>query len=309
MLTPCARKGIYRYWPGWVPANADANLSLPAILCHRRARASVRPDGTPLAAERLMPIGTPYTDCAWGNCCGVALWERVWPAFPYCAGSIYSQTRTIVPITLSTIRTRTSSPLLNGAPWNALRGAYDTSGYIANFSSIMPLPNYYNDGDGLNQAALAWTRTTHGEDTVYGSGMDSARKSITVKIDHNLSEKHRLSGTYSYEKDGSDGENEPTWPTIAGTDTVGYGGFIDRRPQTFTGTLTSTLRPTLPQRISRRAGVQQEPNQRCPGKPENRRRGEGLSDAGYSRLGRLITLERTACFNSSGKRHFGFDPL
>ena len=117
---------------------------------------------------------------------------------------------------------------------------YDPSGYIDRFSALMPLPNYYLDGDGLNTAALQWTRTTHGEDTVYGSGMDSARKSITVKIDHNLSEKHRLSGTFSYERSTADGENEPTWPPPNG-----YGGYIDRTPKTFTAALTSTLRPTL----------------------------------------------------------------
>jgi hypothetical protein len=100
------------------------------------------------------------------------------------------------------------------------------------------MPNYYNDGDGLNMAALRWTRTTKGEDTVYGSGMDSARQSITVKMDHNLNAEHRLSGTYSYERSFSTGEHEPTWPD-------GFGGAIDRKPQTFTSALTSTLRPTL----------------------------------------------------------------
>jgi hypothetical protein len=122
--------------------------------------------------------------------------------------------------------------------WNTYRKEYDSSGAIDRFSALMPLPNNYLDGDGLNTADLRWTRTTHGEDTVYGSGMDSARKSITVKIDHNLSQKHRLSGTFSWEKSLSDGENEPTWPN-------GYGGAIDRRPKTLTASLTSTLRPTL----------------------------------------------------------------
>jgi len=70
--------------------------------------------------------------------------------------------------------------------------------------------------------------------------MDSSRTSITVKLDHNLSSAHRLSGTYSYERSFSDGEGEPTWPKPNG-----YGGAIDRKPQTFTGTLTSTLKPTL----------------------------------------------------------------
>jgi len=125
--------------------------------------------------------------------------------------------------------------------WDKYRKTYDTTGFVDRFSKMMPLPNYYRSGDGLNTAALRWTRTTHGEDTVYGSGMDSARKSITAKIDHNLSAKHRLSGTYSFEKDLSDGENEPTWPTSSN----GFGGAIFRQPQTVTATFTSTLKPTL----------------------------------------------------------------
>jgi hypothetical protein len=103
----------------------------------------------------------------------------------------------------------------------------------------MPLPNYYYSGDGLNVAAYKWTRTTHGTDTVYGSGLDSARKAITIKIDHNINTEHRFSGTYSYESSFS-ATAEAIWP-----EPYGFGGSLDRKPQTFTATLTSTLRPTL----------------------------------------------------------------
>ena len=59
-----------------------------------------------------------------------------------------------------------------------------------------------------------------------------------MKIDHNINEAHRISGTYSYEtNDGEDGE--ALWPEHS------YGGIVLRKPQTFTATLTSTLRPTL----------------------------------------------------------------
>jgi hypothetical protein len=241
MMTNCARKGIYRYWPGWQPDNADNAPSYPANAFSIGTYPSVNFDGTPRQPAEN-PNHTPYT---------------VIPASPGVGatpegmhyGSVFGPlTQTALdqiaaePVNCSQYafneQDKNSNPMLNGAPWNALRGAYDTSGYTANFSTIMPKPNYFNDGDGLNQAALSWTRTTHGEDTVYGSGMDSRRKSISVKIDHNLSQQHRLSGTYSFERDGSDGENEPTWPG-------GFGGYLAREPQTFTVSLTSTLKPTL----------------------------------------------------------------
>ena len=70
--------------------------------------------------------------------------------------------------------------------------------------------------------------------------MDSARKSITVKIDHNLSQQHRLSGTYSYEKAAP-----MVRMSLHGRRAPGYGGYLLRKPQTFTASLTSTLKPTL----------------------------------------------------------------
>jgi hypothetical protein len=224
MLTPCARKGIYRYWPGWVPDDADATISRGA---NANSRPAVNFDGTPLKPTDNRDGTTPYT--------GVLTYASV-------LGQLSPTALTQLaadPINCSQYTFGMGATgVLADTNWNTYRKAYDPSGFIDRFSTMMPMPNDYLDGDGLNTADLRWTRTTHGEDTVYGSGMDSARKSITFKIDHNLSQQHRLSGTYSYERSGSDGENEPTWPN-------GYGGYLLRKPQTLTASLTSTLRPTL----------------------------------------------------------------
>ncbi len=225
MLTPCARKGIYRYFPGWIPDDADATISRGV---NTNSRPSVNFDGTPLLPTDTR-TGAPYT--------GALTYASV-------LGQLSPTSLTQLaadPINCSQYTFGIGATgVLPGTNWNTYRKEYDPSGYIDRFSSIMPMPNNYLDGDGLNTADLQWTRTTHGEDTVYGSGMDSARKSITVKIDHNLSQKHRLSGTFSYERSGSDGAEEATWPPPNG-----YSGFIDRRPKTITAALTSTLRPTL----------------------------------------------------------------
>ena len=227
VLTPCARKGIYRYWPGWIPGDAD---DLTSRGFNSQSTPSVNADGTPLRPT-TNANGTPYSGPqvpAYGNVLGQLSAEAI--------AQIEAD-----PINCSQYNFGMSNTgVIPGTNWDANRKNYDTSGYVDKFSNMMPLPNYYSDGDGLNLAAYRWTRTTHGEDTVYGSGMDSSRTSITVKLDHNLSSAHRLSGTYSYERSFSDGEGEPTWPKPNG-----YGGAIDRKPQTFTGTLTSTLKPTL----------------------------------------------------------------
>jgi hypothetical protein len=240
MLTPCARKGIYRYFPGWTPDDADAEIARPNPRNWFTVpnRPAVDADGMPLQPADNAD-GSPYTVVPGGTAEGMH-WGSV-------LGQLTEEANAAIaadPINCSQydIAVGGANGLVPGSNWNTYRKEYDPSGYTDRFSNLMyenmTRPNYYYDGDGLNTAALKWTRATHGEDTVYGSGMDSARKSITVKIDHNLSEKHRLSGTYSYEKSFADGENEPTWPN-------GYGGAIDRKPQTMTATLTSTLKPML----------------------------------------------------------------
>ena len=135
--------------------------------------------------------------------------------------------------------------LVAGSNWDPFRKAYDPTGYISRFSALMPTANdFYGGGqggwgDGLNVADLKWTRTTKGMDTVYGTGEDNGRKSITTKLDHNLSAKNRLSGTFSYEYDLASAAEE-SWPSPNG-----FSGSTERKPITFTVSLTSTLRPTL----------------------------------------------------------------
>jgi hypothetical protein len=246
-LTPCARKGIYRWFPGWIPANFNTDTIGRGF--GATTVKSVNADGTP-----KMPLDSnvvdpnhpdpfdplhflPYVINNQGlfdPTNGLHWMSVLGQLSPAAQAQIAAD-----PVNCSQYDfSLENTGVVAGTNWNAFRKEYDPSGYIDRFTNLMPLPNNYLDGDGLNTADLRWTRTTKGEDTVYGSGMDSQRKSFTVKIDHNVTEKHRLSGTFSIEKSFSTGENEPTWPN-------GFGGAIDRRPKTLTASLTSTLRPTL----------------------------------------------------------------
>ena len=138
-----------------------------------------------------------------------------------------------------------SNGIVSGSNWDTYRKAFDTTGYIQRYTALMPKANdFYSGGsgswgDGLNVADYKWTRTTPGQDTVYGTGEDNGRKSITFKLDHNLSAKNRLSGTFSYEKDHASAA-ENTWQ-----EPNSYSGTTARKPITFTANFTSTLRPTL----------------------------------------------------------------
>ena len=135
------------------------------------------------------------------------------------------------------------------------RHAYDSTGYIDRFTFgttysagrvEMPPANYYNSGDGLNYAQHQYTNRLVGTGgSIYGSGGDPDRKSITVKIDHNINNEHRFSGTYTHEEfyvgDYHGLYPSGSWPPEYGA----YTGVVIRKPRSLGLSLTSTLRPTL----------------------------------------------------------------
>jgi len=131
------------------------------------------------------------------------------------------------------------------ADWVDYAHPYDTNrvpdptGYVNRFMQVMPdRVNNYDTGDGLNVAGYRWVRRNKGIDNVYGLGEGPNRRQLSFRIDHNFNSSHRLSGSYSWEK--NDGEDaQPMWPENS------YGGNISRKPTSVSISLTSTLRPTL----------------------------------------------------------------
>lgn len=249
VLTECAKKGIYRYMDGWIPGNINTSpvftgvdpvtgvgsatgtqtqpvtdeVGNPLTLLYRNSTEFNAKTPTLPAVMRYESVFGPLTAANRAILGGASLTD---PIYNDCAG---------FNISLTDVGIGT------GTPWDANRAQYDQSGYIERFSGLMNnLPaNSFLAGDGLNTGQHAWMRTTHGGDSVFGSGMDNERKSITIKIDHNINSAHRVSGTYTYEKDfGQDAEN--TWP-----EPYGYGGAVFRTPQSFMISVTSTIRPTL----------------------------------------------------------------
>jgi len=104
--------------------------------------------------------------------------------------------------------------------------------------SLIPAVNNYRVGDGLNWGGFTYVRRLSGVDNVYGIGEGPNRKQINFRVDHNFNAKHRVSGTYSFEKDVA----EDAFPSMPQNS---WGGAILRKPQNFSVNLVSTLRPTL----------------------------------------------------------------
>jgi len=277
VLTPCARKGIYRYIGDWIPAARNDNDTYNP---NTGSMPSVNRDGTPLEKGTFYNVndtskvfnldsslhiesvfgelttatraalladkgpGGVYGDCSNINFTPQTSGQTAWsPDTSNFYGSFGNAGAFLKPNSYW----GNLGPSATGA---AYRYAYDPTGYVTRFTEgvdysagrvEMPPVNNYDMGDGLNYAGHRFYNPFIGYGgSIWGLGGDPDRKSMTFKIDHNINSEHRLSGTFTYEKyDVSDGYAQ--WPAQYG----GYGGIIVRKPTTTMVGLTSTLRPTL----------------------------------------------------------------
>jgi len=109
-----------------------------------------------------------------------------------------------------------------------VRNGPDRTGVVQKMLELMPPPNNYRFGDGLNTAGYTWRRTG-------SSDFDH----FNVRIDHVLNQTHRLS--FSYTREGGYNQNgfiAQPFPDSPGGDSRG-------RDRLYSLNLTSTLRPNL----------------------------------------------------------------
>jgi carboxypeptidase family protein len=216
VLTECARRGIFRYFPNYINGNAR---QLTTAVGSFTQTATVNPDGTPKspdgsALQYLSVFGPLAANPTKADCSDAQI-----------------STSTLVP---------------TGATnsWDTFRKQLDKTGFIAATMESMPRANAFDNpanttgggGDGLNTAVFRWVRRNHGADNLFGAGGDTnnERRQINGKIDHNFNERHKINGSYSFEIDKADDAALPTWPT-------GYFGADRRQPQTLSVNFTSTL--------------------------------------------------------------------
>jgi hypothetical protein len=125
-------------------------------------------------------------------------------------------------------------------PWDTNRTGLDTSGWIKTLLGRMPSPNDYTVGDGLNTAGIRWLRRIQGQDTTNGDGNDTDRNQYNMRIDHNFNSRHKafFSGTWERDTAQTTQAGITNWPG-------GYNGLVRRAPRVITGSLVSTLSPTI----------------------------------------------------------------
>jgi hypothetical protein len=224
VATPCARKGIFRFFDYWNNANAAAGLTLggnPSV-------AVVNRDGSPTPPPALKPSMIDQN----GN--HMEGWEPHNGLLRY--ASVFGRLREgFVPD--STCSNYNPATDLAGEAWDPYRTQQDPTGYIEDFMGRMPAANSYVIGDGLNTAGHTWSRTLLGADNLFGIGEDTYRRQINTRIDHTFNDAHRIHGSWSWEKSWAD-DSFKNWPD-------GYQGKSERRPMVITVNLISSLRSNL----------------------------------------------------------------
>jgi hypothetical protein len=156
-------------------------------------------------------------------------------------GNILSNTPTVDKFGTPTLNGQPATPLsFSVFGKDSLRPGMDNSGWVQRILGAMPLPNDYTVGDGLNTAGIRWLRRIEGQDVTNGDGQDTNRNQYNFRIDHMFSPMHRASFSGSWERDWAQNDQAgiANWPS-------GFNGKVLRKPRVFTGSLVSTLSPTL----------------------------------------------------------------
>jgi hypothetical protein len=211
VLTPCAQRGIFRYYDNW----NNGNLFQVTTPARTTPTTAVVDSLGNAVAPATNPNGTPHN--------GILRYASVFghlqnaPTRPDCSDAI-----------------------VQGTPWDPYRTGMDPTGYVAKVLTAMPAANNYEVGDGLNVAGHRWVRSDNGATNRFGFGSANERGQLNLRIDHNFSTAHKVNFEYTYENNKSD-YSPGNWPTQR------FPGTAFREPQVLTANFTSTLSPSLSQ--------------------------------------------------------------
>jgi hypothetical protein len=229
VLTDAARLGIFRYFDGWNPATYDRAMTVTPTTNTGRVAPAVDAAGNPLRPT-LNANGTPYSGA--GLMC-----------FSVFGTMRLDANGAMVPFTPADCPGGTVINPAGQSSWDTNRATVDSTGYLYKaLLSQMPKANYFGGAtaDGLNTASVRWLRGRSGSSgaaTTIGTGDDFNRKQFNLKIDHNFNSSHKISGSYTLERNDS-AEALSNWPN-------GFAGDIIRRPHILSTNFTSTLGPSV----------------------------------------------------------------
>ncbi len=73
--------------------------------------------------------------------------------------------------------------------------------WVSSYLKMLPSPNDYSVGDGLNTAGYRWYRRQYGVDGATGQSANPNRNHLTTRFDYQINDKNKLSFTMTREKD------------------------------------------------------------------------------------------------------------
>jgi|KBSSwiStaDraftv2_1062776.scaffolds.fasta_scaffold02314_6 hypothetical protein len=203
VLTPCARNGIFRYFDG----------------VNNGAFGTATTGGANATAAVVDANGNPVPPT---------------PGAPLRHVSVYGP----VTFTGGTPNSDCSNAVVNGS-WDSFRTGLDATGLITRSIDLMPAPNDWSTAggasvDGLNVASYRFLRHYKGLDNLFSVGEGTGnRKQINVRIDHNLSQNHKVNVGFTHERVVSD-------DTVAGLPGT-WSNQNYHRPTVITAAVVSTL--------------------------------------------------------------------
>jgi len=125
-----------------------------------------------------------------------------------------------------------------------LRTGADPTGWVQKNLALIPLPNDFTVGDGLNTAGYRWIRRSIGSEANSGQGTNLNWNQFNLRIDHNFNTRHKLSLVGSDQRTRAD-LGQAAVPTGQTLGIAQLDGESNRHPVVYTAQLVSTLSSTL----------------------------------------------------------------
>jgi len=237
VLTDSARLGIFRYWSGYNPVgwNSTAPNVYPMVTTNATLIA-VDQDGKPVRplADPLSPTNNPAAS-------NFVAYNGSLTCFSVFGTQRLTEGGGMVPFTQADCPGGQAMLPTGQAVWDKNRPIADTTGLIAKWLKATPRATYFGSGDGLNIAQIRWIRGRTGTgNTTTALGGTDPNANITqynLKIDQNFSASHKVSVSWTHQKDDS-ASSPPGFPD-------GLFGTTYRNPHTVTVNGTSTLNPRM----------------------------------------------------------------
>ncbi len=273
VLTDAARQGIFRYFPGWNPGNANSAIPSSFNNSTTGVYASVDVAGNPLPGCSV--VGPASLNCVPDPASGTVGAANPYPNKLTCFsifGNVLADGITPINQQIKDQYCPGGNFILPnaGTTWDSRRPGPDSTGFMARVLALAPHANTWNAfsnvtlaniGDGLNTAGNTYLRGTKGSGTLQGAigvvqsaGDYQNRQQFNIRVDHTINNRNRVSASINYEMDDAAANNA----AYQG----GLQGNTHRRPASYAFNGTSTLTAHLVNES--RFGVSINKNQQSP---------------------------------------------